>query len=104
MRKMVAGLAMTGILVMTMAAGASAAPRHGHGFGLRLGQWNAYGQVIREQCGMSYGQIVFGIWTRRLERPPVRLRGPVHFVRSGLIDLYCPVAPDEPDYPEVPES
>jgi hypothetical protein len=100
MRRAIAGLAMTGVLVMTMAAGASAAPRSWHGFG----QWHGYGRLIREQCGMSYGRIVVGIWTGRLERPPVRLRGARHFVKSGLIDVYCPVVPEEPVYPEVPES
>jgi hypothetical protein len=99
MRKAIAGLAMTGVLVLTMVAGASAAPRNGHWWG----HWFGANRVIRQQCGMSYGRIVFGIWTRRLERPPVRLRGPVHFVRSGLIDLYCPVEPVEPEQPEEPE-
>jgi hypothetical protein len=77
MRKAIAGLAISGVMVMTMAAGASAG--------------NAYGRLIKQQCGMSYGQLVSAVRSGRVEHAPITVRGAKYFVTSGQLDIHCPV-------------
>ena len=53
------------------------------------GNGNAYGKQIKEQCGVSYGQLVKAAKKSGHVTGPVR--GAKYFVKSGLLDAHCPV-------------
>ena len=53
------------------------------------GNKNAYGKQIKDQCGVSYGQLVKAAKQSGHVSGPVR--GAKYFVVSGLIDEHCPV-------------
>lgn len=77
MRKSITAFGLSAIMVMSLAAAASAGP--------------AYGRIIKERCGMPYGQLVAAVKSGRVEHPPITVRGAKVFVTSGLIDVHCPV-------------
>jgi hypothetical protein len=53
------------------------------------GNKNAYGKQIKDQCGVSYGQLVKAAKQSGHVTGPVR--GAKYFVVSGLLDAHCPV-------------
>ena len=79
MRNTIAALGLSAVMVMSLAAAASAGP--------------GYGRLIKERCGMPYGQLVSAVKSGRVEHPPIMVRGAKYFVTSGLIDAHCPVTP-----------
>jgi hypothetical protein len=53
------------------------------------GNRNAYGKLIKDQCGVSYGQLVKEAKKSGHVIGPVR--GAKYFVTSGLLDAHCSV-------------
>lgn len=52
------------------------------------GNKNAYGKQIKDQCGVSYGQLVKAAKQSGHVSGPVR--GAKYFVVSGLLAAHCP--------------
>jgi hypothetical protein len=66
---------------------------------------NAYGRIIKAECGLSYGQLVSA--ARRSGHVTGRVGGAKRFVKNGLlqahIDADPSVCPNSPNY-EAPQG
>ena len=60
----------------------------------RASAGNGYGEQIKDECGLSYGQLVSSAKKSGHVSGPVR--GAKYFVEEGLLAAHLPVCPNQP--------